>query len=48
MAIGKRTGFICLFLFSLVACSQPNITIDKQNDVIIKGTGTSNLDKVKL
>ncbi|MFH7831920.1 DUF4362 domain-containing protein [Bacillus luti] len=45
MAIGKGTGFICLFLFSLVACSQPNITIDKKKDVIVKGTGTSNLDK---
>ncbi|AOY18435.1 hypothetical protein BGI23_25095 [Bacillus sp. ABP14] len=45
MAIGKRTGFICLFLFSLVACSQPNIEIDKQNDVIVKRTGTFNLDK---
>ncbi|TPV41304.1 DUF4362 domain-containing protein [Bacillus dicomae] len=45
MTIGKRTGLICLFLVSLVACSQPNITIDKQNDVIVKGEGTSNLDK---
>ncbi|MGG0291381.1 DUF4362 domain-containing protein [Bacillus pacificus] len=45
MTIGKRTGFICLFLVSLVACSQPNITIDKKNDVIVKGEGTSNLDK---
>ncbi|RWS42495.1 DUF4362 domain-containing protein [Bacillus mycoides] len=45
MTIGKRTGFICLFLFSLVACSQPTSTIDKKNDVIVKGAGTSNLDK---
>ncbi|MGE6539090.1 DUF4362 domain-containing protein [Bacillus luti] len=45
MTIGKRSGFICLFLFSLVACSQSNITIDKQNDVIVKGVETSNLDK---
>ncbi|HDR7668000.1 DUF4362 domain-containing protein [Bacillus wiedmannii] len=44
MTIGK-TGFICLFLFSLVACSQPNITIDKKNDVVVKGTEISNLDK---
>ena len=45
MTIGKRTSFICLFLFSLVACSQPNTTIDKKNDVIVKGAGISNLDK---
>ncbi|HDR6309162.1 TPA: DUF4362 domain-containing protein [Bacillus cereus] len=45
MAIGKRTGFICLFLFSLVACSQSNIAIDKENDVIVKRAGISNLDK---
>ncbi|MFJ8421599.1 DUF4362 domain-containing protein [Bacillus wiedmannii] len=44
MTIGK-TGFICLFLFSLVACSQSNITIDKKNDVVVKGTEISNLDK---
>ncbi|AZJ23235.1 MULTISPECIES: DUF4362 domain-containing protein [Bacillus] len=44
MTIGK-TGFICLFLFSLVACSQPNIDIDKKNDVIVKRAGISNLDK---
>ncbi|PFE10914.1 DUF4362 domain-containing protein [Bacillus cereus] len=43
--MGKRTGFICLFLFSLVACSQPNNAIDKKNDVIVKEAGTSNLDK---
>lgn len=45
MAIGKRTGFICLFLFSLVACSPSNTTIDKKNDVIVKRAGISNLDK---
>ncbi|MEH0979628.1 DUF4362 domain-containing protein [Bacillus mobilis] len=44
MTIGK-TGFICLFLFSLVACSQPNIDIDKKNDVIVKESGISNLDQ---
>ncbi|MCU5681806.1 MULTISPECIES: DUF4362 domain-containing protein [Bacillus cereus group] len=44
MTIGK-TGFICLFLFSLVTCSQPNIDIDKKNDVIVKRAGISNLDK---
>ncbi|PEM48969.1 DUF4362 domain-containing protein [Bacillus wiedmannii] len=43
MTIGK-TGFICLFLFSLVACSQPNIDIDKKNDVIVKRAVISNLD----
>ncbi|MFJ8219922.1 DUF4362 domain-containing protein [Bacillus cereus] len=43
--MGKRTGFICLFLFSLVACSQPNNAIDKKSDVIVKEVGTSNLDK---
>ncbi|ARO61576.1 Uncharacterized protein B5E38_4122 [Bacillus cereus] len=36
---------ICLFLFSLVACSPSSTTIDKKNDVIVKGVGTSNLDK---
>jgi hypothetical protein len=45
MTIGKRTSFICLFLISLVACSPSNTTIDKKNDVIVKGAGTSNLDK---
>ncbi|WP_283749936.1 DUF4362 domain-containing protein [Bacillus cereus] len=45
MTIGKRTGFICLFLFSLVACSQPNGAIDKKNDVVAKGGEISNLDK---
>ncbi|MGN5652582.1 DUF4362 domain-containing protein [Bacillus sp. Brlt_9] len=45
MTIGKRSGFICLFLFSLVACSQPNTTIDKKNDVIVKRAEISNLDK---
>ncbi len=45
MTIGKRTSFICLFLFSLVACSQPTSTIDKKNDVIAKRTGITNLDK---
>ncbi|PIE95538.1 hypothetical protein CO726_09545 [Bacillus fungorum] len=45
MTIGKRTSFICLFLFSLVACSPSNTTIDKKNDVIVKGTRISNLDK---
>lgn len=44
MTVGK-TGFICLFLFSLVACSQSNIAIDKKNDVIVKRAGISNLDK---
>ncbi|SCM98588.1 Uncharacterized protein BWINRASL_04983 [Bacillus mycoides] len=43
--MGKGTGFICLFLVSLVACSQPNGTIDKKNDVIAKRTGITNLDK---
>ncbi|EMI9088745.1 hypothetical protein COD05_19635 [Bacillus cereus] len=47
MTIGKRTGFICLFLCSLVACSQSNSTIDKKNDVIVKGARTSNLDKLE-
>ncbi|MEM5609607.1 DUF4362 domain-containing protein [Bacillus thuringiensis] len=41
----KRTSFICLFLFILVACSPSNTTIDKKNDVIVKGTRISNLDK---
>ncbi|MBJ7995109.1 DUF4362 domain-containing protein [Bacillus mycoides] len=45
MTIGKRTGFICLFIFSLVACSQPNSAIDKKNDVVAKGAEISNLDK---
>ncbi|PES94756.1 hypothetical protein CN491_14735 [Bacillus cereus] len=45
MTIGKRTSFICLFPFSLVACSQPTSTIDKKNDVIAKRTGITNLDK---
>ncbi|MDH4423251.1 DUF4362 domain-containing protein [Bacillus cereus] len=45
MAIGKRTGFICLFLFSLVACSQSNSAIDKKSDVVAKGAEISNLDK---
>ncbi|MFE6137673.1 DUF4362 domain-containing protein [Bacillus sp. NPDC057893] len=45
MTIGKRTGFICLFLFSLVACAQPNSAIDKKNDVVAKGAEISNLDK---
>ncbi|EOQ21060.1 MULTISPECIES: DUF4362 domain-containing protein [Bacillus] len=45
MTIGRRISFICLFLFSLVACSPSNTTIDKKNDVIVKGTRISNLDK---
>ncbi|ERI00418.1 DUF4362 domain-containing protein [Bacillus thuringiensis] len=45
MTIEKRTSFICLFLFSLVACSPSNTTIDKKNDVIVKEPGISNLDK---
>ncbi|MFP3410690.1 DUF4362 domain-containing protein [Bacillus sp. SIMBA_074] len=45
MTIGKRTSFICLFLFSLVACAQPTSTIDKKNDVIAKRKDISNLDK---
>ena len=45
MTIEKRTSCICLFLFSLVACSPSSTTIDKKNDVIVKGAGTSNLDK---
>ncbi|MGE7888814.1 DUF4362 domain-containing protein [Bacillus cereus] len=45
MIIGKRAGFICLFFFSLASCSPSNTTIDKKNDVIVKGAGTSNLDK---
>lgn len=45
MTIEKRISCICLFLFSLVACSPSSTTIDKKNDVIVKGIGTSNLDK---
>ncbi|MEB9680457.1 hypothetical protein BK742_19185 [Bacillus thuringiensis serovar pingluonsis] len=45
MTIGKRTSFIWIFLFSLVACSPPNTTIYKKNDVVVKGTGISNLNK---
>ena len=45
MTIGKRTSFISLFLFSLVACSPSSTTIDKKNDVIVKGAGILNLDK---
>ncbi len=45
MTIGKRTSFISLFLFSLVACSSSSTTIDKKNDVIVKGAGILNLDK---
>ncbi|HDR6243754.1 TPA: DUF4362 domain-containing protein [Bacillus cereus] len=45
MTIEKRISCICLFLFSLVACSPSSTTIDKKNDVIVKGAGTSNLDK---
>lgn len=45
MTIEKRTSCICLFLFSLVACSPFNTTIDKKNDVIVKGAGILNLDK---
>ncbi|MEF7557888.1 DUF4362 domain-containing protein [Bacillus thuringiensis] len=45
MTIGKRTSFIWIVLFSLVACSPPNTTIDKKNDVVVKGTGISNLNK---
>ncbi|WHT94848.1 DUF4362 domain-containing protein [Bacillus cereus] len=45
MTIRKRTSFIWIFLFSLVACSQSNTTIDKKNDVVVKGTGISNLNK---
>ena len=45
MTIGKRTSFISLFLFSLVACAPSNTTINKKNDVIVKGTRISNLDK---
>ncbi|QKE09972.1 DUF4362 domain-containing protein [Bacillus cereus] len=45
MTIRKRTSFIWIFLFSFVACSPPNTTIDKKNDVVVKGTGISNLDK---
>ncbi|HHL3299571.1 DUF4362 domain-containing protein [Bacillus cereus group sp. Bce001] len=37
--------FICLFFFSLVACSQPNIEVDRKNDVIVKRAGILNLDK---
>ncbi len=32
----KRISCICLFLFSLVACSPSSTTIDKKNDVIVK------------
>ncbi|MGQ3544930.1 DUF4362 domain-containing protein [Bacillus cereus] len=45
MTIEKRISCICLFLFSLVACSPSSTTIDKKNDVIVKEAGTSNLDK---
>ncbi|MHC2833190.1 DUF4362 domain-containing protein [Bacillus sp. F9_6S_D1_P_5] len=45
MTIGKRSRFICLFFFSLVAWSQPNIEVDRKNDVIVKRAGISNLDK---
>ncbi|MCI4058296.1 DUF4362 domain-containing protein [Bacillus cereus] len=45
MTIEKRISCICLFLFSLVACSPSSTTIDKKNDVIVKGAGTSNLNK---
>lgn len=45
MTIEKRTSCICLFLFSLVACSPSSTIIDKKNDVIVKEAGTSNLDK---
>ncbi|MGG0299385.1 DUF4362 domain-containing protein [Bacillus albus] len=45
MTIGERSGFICLLLFSLVACSSSNTTIDKKNDVIVKRAGISNLNK---
>ncbi|MGZ9651521.1 DUF4362 domain-containing protein [Bacillus cereus] len=45
MTIGKRTSFIWIFLFSLVACSQSNTAIDKKTDVVVKGTGISNLNK---
>ncbi|PEG05617.1 DUF4362 domain-containing protein [Bacillus cereus] len=45
MTIGKRTSFISLFLFSLVACSPSSTTIDKKNDVIVKGAGILNLDE---
>ena len=45
MTIGKRSRFICLFFFSLVACSQPNIEVDRKNDVIVKRAGILNLDK---
>ncbi|MGF9768856.1 DUF4362 domain-containing protein [Bacillus albus] len=45
MIIGKRSRFICLFFFSLVACSQPNIEVDRKNDVIVKRAEISNLDK---
>ncbi|WP_342716321.1 DUF4362 domain-containing protein [Bacillus paramycoides] len=45
MTVGKRSRFICLFFFSLVACSQPNIAIDKKNDVVAKEAEISNIDK---
>lgn len=45
MTIRKRTSFIWIFLFSFVACSPSNTTIDKKNDVIVKGAGILNLDK---
>ncbi|MHA4288725.1 DUF4362 domain-containing protein [Bacillus cereus] len=41
----KKRGCLCIFLIMLVACSPPNTTIDKKNDVVVKGTGISNLDK---
>ncbi|EMY4797235.1 TPA: DUF4362 domain-containing protein [Bacillus pacificus] len=41
----KKWGCLCSFLIMLVACSQSNTTIDKKNDVIVKGAGILNLDK---
>ncbi|MGW5952675.1 DUF4362 domain-containing protein [Bacillus mycoides] len=45
MTIGKRASFICVFFFSLVACSQSSSTVDEKDDIIAKRTGISNLYK---
>ncbi|PQZ56730.1 MULTISPECIES: DUF4362 domain-containing protein [Bacillus] len=45
MTIGKRASFICVFFFSLVACSQSSSTVDEKDDIVAKRTGISNLYK---
>ncbi|MGG0151594.1 DUF4362 domain-containing protein [Bacillus mycoides] len=45
MTIGKRASFICVFFFSLVACSQSSSTVDEKGDIVAKRTGISNLYK---